>query len=492
MTDSSTKLSHKDWRKAAKKARRKRIRQKLAEIRNIQEKLKESSPRYQLQLQKETLLTEFELEKEIKEREERHKKWLEDEEKAQRIWREEEKLKKLALEEKLKEQKRIREEWEKEQEKIREKKQKLEALKKEEERRQLETLERINNFISNGGEIPYELRSVRETNPGKEMCLFFNKVGACRFGNQCSRNHQHLKISNTLMITNFYSHFTLDQSKSSEYDTDISLEYEDSEMYLHFKEFYNDVVPEFKKFGEITMVKVCCNVEVHLRGNVYVEFKSERDALVAYKAFQGRWYGGKQLNLEFVKINDWGGAVCGDFSRHRCPKGKSCNFLHVFRNPKNEFPIEWKKIKKHNEHKNSVDNCDDEKSSKKNWNWSESPDRYQKINLESSRNKIKSKSRIKKNKKRSRSRSESRNRVNSRSRSRSRQRMKNKSKSRSRSNSRLRMQSRSRSRSSSRQRIKGRSISKRKKDKSIPREKLKRLRNTSIDSGKTEILNGDN
>ena len=27
----------------------------------------------------------------------------------------------------------------------------------------------------------------------------------------------------------------------------------------------------------------------------------------------------------------------GTFAKNRCPRGKNCNFLHVFRNPNNEF-----------------------------------------------------------------------------------------------------------------------------------------------------------
>lgn len=375
MTNTVCKLSHKEWRKIAKKLRRKKIRQHLAELRKAELKLLESSPSYQLQLEKQRLFEEYEAEKEAKEREEAHEKWLKEEERAQKQWREEQRLKNLAELERLKEQEKIREEWEKEQKKIKEEKEKLEALKREEEKRRQETLNRINDFIQNGGDIPLELQAVSETNPGKEMCLFFNKVGACRFGNQCSRNHQHFKISNTLLVSNFYSHFTLEQNKSSEYDTDIILEYEDSDMYSHFKEFYTDIVPEFKKFGDLTMVKVCCNSEPHLRGNVYIEYKHKKDALLAYKEFQGRWYGGKQLNIEFVKIKDWGGAVCGDFARRRCPKGKSCNFLHVFRNPKNEYPIDWYKHKSNYGHSLS-DKLDDtfDNNYKRNWRWSESPE----------------------------------------------------------------------------------------------------------------------
>lgn len=33
----------------------------------------------------------------------------------------------------------------------------------------------------------------------------------------------------------------------------------------------------------------------------------------------------------------WKVAICGLFEMQKCPKGKHCNFLHVFRNPNNEF-----------------------------------------------------------------------------------------------------------------------------------------------------------
>ena len=53
---------------------------------------------------------------------------------------------------------------------------------------------------------------------------------------------------------------------------DLSLEYEDSELYRSFVDFYHDVLPEFKSVGNVTQFKVCCNHEPHLRGNVYIQY----------------------------------------------------------------------------------------------------------------------------------------------------------------------------------------------------------------------------
>lgn len=43
--------------------------------------------------------------------------------------------------------------------------------------------------------------------------------------------------------------------------------------------------------------------------NIFISFL--RDALKAYREFQGRWYGGKQLNVEFSGVASWKRAICG-------------------------------------------------------------------------------------------------------------------------------------------------------------------------------------
>jgi len=53
---------------------------------------------------------------------------------------------------------------------------------------------------------------------------------------------------------------------------DLTLEFEDSELYQHFETFYYDVLPEFRAAGRVIQLKVCCNYEPHLRGNVYVQY----------------------------------------------------------------------------------------------------------------------------------------------------------------------------------------------------------------------------
>lgn len=57
--------------------------------------------------------------------------------------------------------------------------------------------------------------------------------------------------------------------------------------------------------------QVCNNHEKHLRGNTYIEYEDLRSAVQAYRALHSRWYGGKQLSLQFCQITSWKNAICG-------------------------------------------------------------------------------------------------------------------------------------------------------------------------------------
>jgi len=120
-------------------------------------------------------------------------------------------------------------------------------------------------------------------------------------------------------------------------DNDDALEVDEADACRHFKEFYDDIKAELAKFGSLVNVKVCRNHSHHLRGNVYVQYTTEEGAAAAFSALNGRFYAGKQVACEYSPVTKWKSAICGLFDRGRCPRGKQCNFLHVFRNPKSEF-----------------------------------------------------------------------------------------------------------------------------------------------------------
>ncbi|KDR21330.1 U2 small nuclear ribonucleoprotein auxiliary factor 35 kDa subunit-related protein 2 isoform X2 [Zootermopsis nevadensis] len=383
---------HKVWRALAKKMRRKRIRQALAQKRDDllqkEQEKREKSPRYQAWLAEQNVLEEFRHEEESRLQTERDRQWERDEELAQRQWLERQERLAQAREEKTKQELKIREEWELEQKKLKEVEEEERRKQEEKLQKQEDLMRQIDDFIKHGGELPPSVNISTETHPDKPICPFFSKTGACRFGDRCSRNHPRPGISKVLLIPNFYSHFGIDQSMIDEYDTDLMLEYDDRETYQHFREFYEDVLPEFEQCGRVVQFKVCCNCEPHLRGNVYVEYASTRDAVGAFQKFQGRWYGGRQLNVEFTCVSSWKSAICGLFFKRRCPKGRSCNFLHVFHNPANAFAgadhdygysrRQWKHSSRSRSRsrsrspsrKRSRRNKDD----RNNWRWSETPE----------------------------------------------------------------------------------------------------------------------
>jgi hypothetical protein len=120
------------------------------------------------------------------------------------------------------------------------------------------------------------------------------------------------------------------------------LQYTDEEAELCYEEFYEDVHTEFLKYGELVNFKVCRNGSFHLKGNVYVHYRSLESAILAYQSINGRYFAGKQVNCEFVNISRWKVAICGEYMKSRlktCSRGSACNFIHCFRNPGGDY--EW-------------------------------------------------------------------------------------------------------------------------------------------------------
>ncbi|PZC78852.1 hypothetical protein B5X24_HaOG217179 [Helicoverpa armigera] len=279
-------------------------------------------------MKQQELELELLLEQITKQNEEENEKWMRAELIANTRWkrlleeRERHKQKRLEQEAKLKL------EWELEQKQKQIEEERIAAAKEELKRKQDIFMNNLDKFLSgDSDEPPAELKVMHETRPDAALCPFFSKTACCRF--------------------------------------DIMLEYEDNDTYKEFKEFFYDVLSEFEKFGRIIQFKVCNNYEKHLRGNTYVEFAELRSAVAAYRSLHTRWYGGRQLSLQFCLISSWKNAVCGLQLRRRCPKGRACNFLHVFRNPNNLF----------NGYNNDVpDKSRSSQSSVRSWRWSESPE----------------------------------------------------------------------------------------------------------------------
>ncbi|XP_078613372.1 uncharacterized protein LOC144883038 isoform X2 [Branchiostoma floridae x Branchiostoma japonicum] len=429
------KLSHKQRKALWRKEKRRKKRQEEARAR--EEELQAEQGTNEAPEKAEESDGERNIQEDEAEREGQHQLWLEREARAQeefRVRREREEMKKRELEE---QERLIREEWEEQQRKEKEAKERKEQQKKEQEDKLNKMLDSSSTSgnkkeewhnpmapadYSAGGEVP------APTGRAAEDCPFFQKTGACRFGDRCSRKHTRPDSSTTLLIAGMFATFALDQTQRDDFDETMYLEYGEDELYKDFIEFYNDTLPEFRTLGRVVQFKVCCNHEPHLRGNVYVQYEREEDCLEAIRKFHGRFYAGKQLTCEMTPVTSWKSAICGLFSRKRCPKGKHCNFLHVFPNPGREF--------RHadEDHHLGRGQHDSRRS------WREFSERRGSVSARSWRH----------SSERLRSHSPSHRSLRRESRSRSRERSRRRSRVRSRSRSRSRRRKRSRSRSKER------------------------------------------
>ncbi|XP_042348317.1 U2 small nuclear ribonucleoprotein auxiliary factor 35 kDa subunit-related protein 2 [Plectropomus leopardus] len=331
-------VSQKQRRAAQRKERRKRKRQALAQARECLENGESCTPEEEINDEDDEDNATAE-----EERLRLHEEWLERERIAQEEFRLKAEREEAARKRKEEEERRIKEEWEAQQRKEQEQKEKKQQDKRDREEAVQKMLDEAENQLENGEpwmnpEAPVTKNS---ENFGTERdvanCPFFLKTGSCRFGDRCSRKHNYPTSSPTMVIRGMFTTFGMEQSRRDDYDIDACLEHSEEELQESFLEFYHDVLPELKSVGKVLQFKVSCNYEQHLRGNVYVQFDTEEQCREAIIRFNGRWYAGRQLHCEMCPVTRWKNAICGLFDRQKCPKGKHCNFLHVFRNPGNEF-----------------------------------------------------------------------------------------------------------------------------------------------------------
>lgn len=224
------------------------------------------------EISEETIIQEIEHQNMIQ-----NEKWIKYDRQLMKNWNE--KAKKIEEQEKLKLQAkaRIAEEFERDQKRIADLAAEIERQVEEKRVQNALLLAKIGDYINGSGDLPAELYGIQEMNPSKPTCSFYDKVGICRYGLTCDRNHKRPKISRFLLVPAFFTNIGLNNTgRASEYGDDLTIEYDEQELYRAFEEFFQDVEPEFEKFGRIVQFRVCQNVVKFLRGNVYVEYKSQR------------------------------------------------------------------------------------------------------------------------------------------------------------------------------------------------------------------------
>ncbi|CAN6888396.1 unnamed protein product [Brassica oleracea] len=128
------------------------------------------------------------------------------------------------------------------------------------------------------------LASIYGTEKDRVNCPFYNKMGACRHGDRCSRIHNRV-----------------DPRK--------------------IQEHFEDLFEELRKLGEIESLNICDNLADHMIGNVYVQFKEEDQAAAALQALQGRSYLGRPIIGEFSPVTDFREATCRQYEEENCRRG---------------------------------------------------------------------------------------------------------------------------------------------------------------------------
>ncbi|CAM9251176.1 unnamed protein product [Ectocarpus fasciculatus] len=176
------------------------------------------------------------------------------------------------------------------------------------------------------------LARIHGTEEDKVNCPFYFKIGACRHGDRCSRQHHKPAFSQTIIVPHMWQNplaivATMGGDPSSVDPTKLQDE---------FNEFYEEVYEELKQFGKIEDIQVCENLGDHMVGNVYVKFEDEEEAEGALSNLNGRFYGGRMLTCEYSPVTDFREARCRQFDEGTCARGGYCNFMHV-REPSREL-----------------------------------------------------------------------------------------------------------------------------------------------------------
>jgi len=160
------------------------------------------------------------------------------------------------------------------------------------------------------------------TEEDKVNCSFYLKIGACRHGDRCSRTHIKPTFSTCVIIPHMYTPPPPDPQTGQPVD--------DKD---HFEEFYEEIIEELDKFGEMEELHVVENLGDHMFGNVYVKYSSEEEAEKCLQGLNGRYYGGRLLTTEYSPVTEFREARCRQFDEDVCARGGYCNFMHLKKIP---------------------------------------------------------------------------------------------------------------------------------------------------------------
>jgi splicing factor U2AF subunit len=169
------------------------------------------------------------------------------------------------------------------------------------------------------------LARIHGTEEDKVNCPFYFKIGACRHGDKCSRQHHRPPFSETVLVKHMWNNPMCAVASAG---GNINLidrgKFNDS-----LDDFYEEIFEEFRNYGKLEDIQVCENLGDHMVGNVYMKFYDEEDAQMALLGLNGRYYAGRPLAVEFSPVTDFREARCRQFDEGTCTRGPYCNFMHV-------------------------------------------------------------------------------------------------------------------------------------------------------------------
>eukprot|EP00931_Biecheleriopsis_adriatica_P087997 TRINITY_DN62399_c0_g1_i1.p1 TRINITY_DN62399_c0_g1~~TRINITY_DN62399_c0_g1_i1.p1 ORF type:complete len:267 (+),score=67.12 TRINITY_DN62399_c0_g1_i1:51-851(+) len=162
-------------------------------------------------------------------------------------------------------------------------------------------------------------------------CPFWLKIGSCRNGDRCNRQHEKPASSQTILIPHMYPCIPEAMAVSNDDDWDDETYARQQE---HLELFYEEVFLELAKYGEIEDMVVMDNVSEHMLGNVYCKYFREADAQKAVNAMSSRFYGSRFVTAELSPCAEFRESRCRAFHETRCSRGGQCNFMHIKHIPK--------------------------------------------------------------------------------------------------------------------------------------------------------------
>ncbi|KAF4665215.1 Splicing factor U2AF 26 kDa subunit [Perkinsus chesapeaki] len=163
------------------------------------------------------------------------------------------------------------------------------------------------------------------TEEDRVNCPFYFKIGTCRHGDQCSRQHNRPVSSQTVLLKGMYQNPPAAIALAE--GQDVADEQADAAQ-EHFEAFYDEVFQELANYGEIEDLAVVDNIGDHMIGNVYVKYVKEESAEVCIQKLTGRFYAGRIIQPEYSPVTDFSEARCRQFDDAQCSRGGFCNFIH--------------------------------------------------------------------------------------------------------------------------------------------------------------------